>query len=285
MTPVKNAANVLGVYADNLDKLTYPRENLSLGILESDSNDGSWSTIESLRPRWEARCRRVVTVKRDYGFHMPPNVPRWQPAFQLARRNVLARSRNQLLFRALADEDWVLWLDVDVIQYPADLISRLLDVGRDIVHPHCVKRPGGETFDLNAWSLQGSGTKIMSDFRGAPGPVRLDAVGGTVLLVRADLHRDGLVFPPFRYGVQSAISARSIRSGVPARLKLKGSASWRRTWATSAGACPAWRSFTLRNEYRSAAACQVNSTLTARSAPVPIGWRSLLPNKAAIVPQ
>ncbi len=203
LTPVKNAANVLSLYADNLDKLTYPRENLSLGILESDSNDGSWNTIESLRPRWEARCRRVVTVKRDYGFHMPPDVPRWQPAFQLARRNVLARSRNQLLFRALADEDWVLWLDVDVVSYPSDLIERLLDVGLDIVHPHCVKRPGGETFDLNAWSLQGSGTKIMSDFRGAPGPVRLDAVGGTVLLVRADLHRDGLIFPPFPYGVQN----------------------------------------------------------------------------------
>ena len=30
--------------------------------------------------------------------------------------------------------------------------------------------------------------------------VELDAVGGTVLLVRADLHRDGLVFPPVPYG-------------------------------------------------------------------------------------
>ena len=27
----------------------------------------------------------------------------------------------------------------------------------------------------------------------------LDSVGGTMLLVRADLHRDGLLFPPFPY--------------------------------------------------------------------------------------
>ena len=40
----------------------------------------------------------------------------------------------------------------------------------------------------------------MSDLRGADGPVRLDSVGGTVLFLRADLHRDGLVFPPFPYG-------------------------------------------------------------------------------------
>lgn len=30
--------------------------------------------------------------------------------------------------------------------------------------------------------------------------VRLDAVGGTVLLIRADCHRNGLIFPPFPYG-------------------------------------------------------------------------------------
>jgi peptide chain release factor subunit 1 len=43
----------------------------------------------------------------------------------------------------------------------------------------------------------------MQDLRGADGPVRLDAVGGTVLLVKADLHREGLIFPPFPYGVES----------------------------------------------------------------------------------
>ena len=34
--------------------------------------------------------------------------------------------------------------------------------------------------------------------------MRLDAVGGTMLLVRADLHRDGLVFPSYLYGVESS---------------------------------------------------------------------------------
>jgi hypothetical protein len=46
--------------------------------------------------------------------------------------------RNHLLSRALADEDWVLWLDVDVIDYPADIIERPLATGKDIVHPHCI---------------------------------------------------------------------------------------------------------------------------------------------------
>ena len=40
----------------------------------------------------------------------------------------------------------------------------------------------------------------MDDLRGGPDLVRLDTVGGTVLLVRADVHRDGLIFPCFPYG-------------------------------------------------------------------------------------
>jgi hypothetical protein len=42
----------------------------------------------------------------------------------------------------------------------------------------------------------------MDDMRGS-GRVRLDSVGGTMLLVRAERHRDGLVFPPFFYGERS----------------------------------------------------------------------------------
>ncbi len=201
LTPVKDGARFLDNYVGNLERLAYPREKLSLGILEGDSRDASWSLIRELRSRLERRCRSVTILKRDYGFHMPPDTPRWAAAYQPARRNVLARSRNQLLFRTLDEEDWVLWLDVDVVKYPFDLIELLLGAKLDIVHPHCVKEPGGETFDLNAWSDRGA--KTMAHFRGAARPVRLDAVGGTVLLVRADLHRDGLIFPPFPYGVQS----------------------------------------------------------------------------------
>jgi hypothetical protein len=114
---------------------------------------------------------------------------------------VIAKSRNHLLARALTDERWVLWIDVDVVEYPPDVLERLLATRRDIVHPHCVKAFGGPTFDLNAW--RDHGRLHMQDLRGGEELVRLDAVGGTMLLVRADLHRDGLIFPPFPYGARS----------------------------------------------------------------------------------
>jgi peptide chain release factor subunit 1 len=201
LTPLKNAAGHLDRYAELIEALTWPRQRLALGLLESDSTDGTFEKAMALRPRLERAASRVEIATHDFGLNLPAGVPRWAPAYQLARRAVLARSRNQLLFRALRDEEWVLWIDVDVIDYPPDIIERLLSFKRDILHPHCIKGYGGPTFDLNAWVDRGA--KTMNELRGAAAPVRLDSVGGTMLLVRADLHRDGLIFPAFRYGLAS----------------------------------------------------------------------------------
>ncbi len=199
LTPVKDAEPHLATYIAGFERLTYPRQSLSLGILESDSADGTFDLLGRLRERLEPRFSRVSFWKRDFGFRMPAGVSRWAPAYQLQRRAVLARSRNHLLMRALENESWVLWLDVDVIDYPPDLIETLLAEERDILHPNCVRQYGGRSFDLNAW--RDKGRLHLSDLRGSDGPARLDSVGGTVLLVRADLHRDGLIFPPFPYGL------------------------------------------------------------------------------------
>jgi len=39
--------------------------------------------------------------------------------------------------------------------------------------------------------------RYLNDLKGEADLVRLDGVGGCVLLVAAELHRSGLVFPPF----------------------------------------------------------------------------------------
>src|SRR5207237_5940372 len=119
------------------------------------------------------------------------------PESHLGRRAVRASSRNHLLFHALDDEDWVLWLDVDLIEYPPDLVERLLAAGKDVVQPHCVLDHGGPTFDCNGW--RDRGRLHLDDLRDEGALVALDAVGATALLVRGDLHRDGLIFPAFSY--------------------------------------------------------------------------------------
>jgi hypothetical protein len=198
LTPVKDAAGSLDRYCGLLDRLTYPRLRLSVGLLESDSRDSTWEALNARLPRLREGRRRAEIWKRDFGFHLPPGFHRWELCLQIPRRVVLAKSRNHLLFRALDDEEWVLWIDVDLEDYPPDILERLLAARRDIVHPHCVRANGGPTFDHNAW--RDGGRLHMQDLKGEGELVRLDAVGGTMLLVRADLHRDGLVFPAFPYG-------------------------------------------------------------------------------------
>lgn len=215
LTPVKDGAPFVRSYVEGLQRLSYPRERISVALLESDSDDGTFhllaEALEALRPAFA----RVELLKRDYRLRLPGN--RAGAEKQLRRRSVLARSRNYLLSRALESEDWVLWLDFDVIEYPADVIQALLASGKEIVAPHCVLAPGGRTFDLNTFVQdecpdeykdegdepifqppKGLGRRYLDSMRDLD-LVEVDAVGGTMLLVKADLHREGLVFPAAPY--------------------------------------------------------------------------------------
>ncbi|ALG75603.1 hypothetical protein VY88_28910 [Azospirillum thiophilum] len=216
LTPVKDAVAHLPRYLELLGRLDHDPSRLSLGFLEGDSRDGTHDWLAGWLPELRQRYRRVTLLRHDHGFR--PDGPRWAPAIQRRRREVLARVRNRLLSGALGDEDWVLWLDADLVDYPRDLLARLLAAGRDIVVSHCVL-PDGRTFDLNSFRLdgpvareedprhlvdgifqppRGAGRRYLDDFPGEEA-VPLHGVGGTALLVRADLHREGLCFPPYSH--------------------------------------------------------------------------------------
>ena len=197
---MKQSAAQLDRYFANLEGLDQDPATISLGFLVSDSTDGTLEALRARLPKLQERYRRVTIIERNFEFAIPEGQRRWSPAIQAPRRIILARSRNHLLFGALADEDWVLWIDADVSAYPANVVTTMLATGKSIVHPNCVVAPGGISFDGNAWRNEGA--LKMDSMRGR-GLVRLDSVGGTMLLVRADIHRDGLVFPTYPYGTRS----------------------------------------------------------------------------------
>ncbi|WP_029008558.1 glycosyltransferase [Azospirillum halopraeferens] len=216
LTPVRNARRHLPAYLAMLERLDHPPDRLSLAFLEGGSDDGSHAFLAAELPRLRRRFRRVELLQHDPGVTLPG--PRWAPEIQRPRRAAIARARNRLLQAALRDETWVLWIDADVIDAPPDTLRRLLATGGDVVVPHCVRAPGGPTFDLNTFRIvdaaveadpahvvdglvqppRGAGRRYLDSFRGR-GMVPVDGVGGTMLLVRADRHRDGLVFPPAPY--------------------------------------------------------------------------------------
>ncbi len=217
LTPMRDVAAHLPRYFELLARLRYPAEALSLGILEGDSTDGTAEQLTAHLQNAASRFNRVHWFQRHWQWL--PQGPRWLPELQPARRAMLARCRNELLQQTLKDEEWVLWIDADLLDYPEDVLSRLLASGKDIVAPHCVLEPGGRTFDMNSFRFrdpklkdsvedmrdevyvppEGGARAYLAEYRGTP-LLELDGVGGTMLLVRADLHRQGLVFPvaPYR---------------------------------------------------------------------------------------
>ncbi len=216
LTPMKNCKTYVATYFQLLDGLDYPASLLNLAFLEGDSTDGTFEEVTRLLPAHRARFNRVFAGQNNENFHFTH--PRWANDIQNERRSVIARARNQLMMQAVRDEDWVLWLDADLVDYPADLLKAMLGVRKPIVVPHCVL-PDGRTFDLNTFRFdpdrlaaenseylidgyyrppKGAGRRYLDSFIKEP-LARLDSVGGTGLLVQADLHRNGLNFPPENY--------------------------------------------------------------------------------------
>lgn len=154
---------------------------------------------------------------------------------QKVRRAAMSKARNSLLFTTLGPTtSWVLWLDSDIVETPPTLIQDLAKHDKAIIVPNCFQRfyDSGKgkmdvrPYDFNSWvdspTAQEIGNKMgkdevllegypeMATYRtllaymanadgDASDEVELDGVGGTALLVKADVHRDGAMFPPFSF--------------------------------------------------------------------------------------
>ncbi len=221
LVPLRDAAEHIGPFLDNLMSQDYPCERLKLVFCEGDSADGSWEKLQAAVEPLKGRFRDIVLLQKHLGTPLARD-RRHQAKLQRIRRGGLAKVRNHLIAQGLdASDDWALWVDIDVWYYPHDIVETLIGTGRRIVVPNCVIHPNGGSFDMNSFvslpvyrdyryyrdTRDGlhqpppywHGRRHLSDVRHLE-RIDLDAVGGTMLLVDASLHRGGLVFPekPYR---------------------------------------------------------------------------------------
>lgn len=166
LTPLKNAEAYLPRYFEMVDRLQYPHHLISLGFLVSDTTD---RTVQLLQDRAGELLNRdppddssnnntqyhsVSIFEKDFNFELPEN-RRHDFEMQPLRRSLMARARNYLLSAALKDEHaWVLWLDVDVIDYPASILTDLQSCDVDVVVPNCLRQTNENEsmgYDKNNW--------------------------------------------------------------------------------------------------------------------------------------
>lgn len=154
---------------------------------------------------------------------------------QKVRRSSMAQARNSLLSTTLAyDINWVLWLDADIVETEPTLLQDLIAIDKPVLAANCFQRFFAEDrgkmsmrpYDFNNWAESQEGLRIastlgedeiivegyteMATYRPLMGHfyvprgdkdtyVELDGVGGTCLLVDANVHRDGANFPIFPF--------------------------------------------------------------------------------------
>jgi mannan polymerase complexes MNN9 subunit len=232
-------------YWDNLVKLDYPRELISLGFILPKTKEGNAATAalqEAVTMTQSGpiddRFASVTILRQDFD---PPIISqdekeRHKMENQKARRESMSRARNSLLFTTLGPAtSWVLWLDADVVESPTTLIQDLASHDKPVIVPNCYQRYYNEEkkamdvrpYDYNSWRDSETALNLakslgpddillegyaemptyralmayMTDEYGADPDrvVPLDGVGGTALMVKAEVHRDGAMFPAFPF--------------------------------------------------------------------------------------
>ncbi|KAG2196212.1 hypothetical protein INT46_001709 [Mucor plumbeus] len=232
LTPLKNAAKYLPRYFELIDNMKYPKHLINIAFLVSDTTDDTVDILRSTANRFLNRYKNsydsITIYEKDFKFELPED-KRHDFELQPLRRSYMARSRNYLLTAALRqDHAWVLWLDVDVIDYPDSIIEDLQSVDVDVVVPNCLRETDDNSFwgyDKNNWQeteqsraiqeqldpeyvlLEGyfeflTGRYLMVDMPthgNKLDKVPLDGVGATFTLVKANVHREGANFPAYAY--------------------------------------------------------------------------------------
>lgn len=232
-------------YWDNLMKLNYPHELITLGFILPKDREGNEATaalqkqIQKTQKRGpeKDRFKSIIILRQDFDpiLASQDESERHKMSNQKARREVMSKARNSLLFTTLGPKtSWVLWLDADIVESPPSLIQDLAAFDKDLITANCwqkyydedLKKMSERPYDYNNWQdsenaqelakKMGSDDILLEGYAEMPtyrtlmakmydptGDINqampLDGVGGTALLVKAEVHRDGAMFPPFSF--------------------------------------------------------------------------------------
>ncbi|WP_432471599.1 glycosyltransferase [Amphritea sp. HPY] len=218
--PVKDGAEFITKNFALIQGLNYPKNRLRVIFGEGHSVDESSQIIENICRKYGSDFKQVVQLKITSGHNISRN-KRWKPSVQRQRRGAIAQVRNEMLNRALqAEDDFVLWLDVDINHFSSEILNRLLSENEKVVVPNCVLDKGQASFDQNCFLEIGTPSRAeyykhcqyglfqppanywfrrhLHELRYLD-RVPLHGVGGCILLVHADIHRAGITFPELPY--------------------------------------------------------------------------------------
>ena len=224
LSPFQEFPGYFSRFLGNVMSLTYPHCLLRIVIGIDQSLDGSAPVfqqhVKKLPHKFHSLEVHPLLVSDADADKIPRFANRHRKDIQFIRRRKLAKIRNALLFSALQDEKYVFWLDSDVRKIPPDILQTLISAQVPVVVPSCLYRKSLSEFDVydrNSWReteasrkflkskdsnylmLEGYGNntlrRYLPDLASEGSLVRLDGVGACCLLVEANVHKQGAIFP------------------------------------------------------------------------------------------
>ncbi|CCE65492.1 hypothetical protein TPHA_0L01370 [Tetrapisispora phaffii CBS 4417] len=184
----------------------------------------------------EDRFAKITILRQDsQSFDKLGEKERHSLAVQKERRSAMALARNELLFSSIGPStSWVLWLDADIVETPATVIQDMTNHNKPVLAANVYQRffdkekneNSIRPYDFNNWAESEKGLEIaknmnedeiivegyaeiatyrplMAHFYDKAGKIdalmALDGVGGGCTLVKAEVHRDGAMFPNFPF--------------------------------------------------------------------------------------
>jgi glycosyltransferase involved in cell wall biosynthesis len=176
---VRDGEKWLKRFFDCLDRLDYAREDLKFVILEGNSTDNSW----------------IMVVYYTY-THSGVLLTKLDIDDSIGRFRRLAMLKNRVIDLAFKDEDYVLWFDSDLVDFPASLLKDLMKADADIVAPYVLIEGTDRFYDHLAFRKDGIKFMFPEGIPTVPLPsdrFEVDAVG-TCMLVKGDVYRKGIRF-------------------------------------------------------------------------------------------
>lgn len=176
-TPIENRETVLILtplarfyegYWENLCKLSYPHDLISLGFIIPKGREGNLATqqlqdriAKTQHPSNRERFASITILRQDTEpITAQGEADRHALTVQKERRAAMSRARNSLLFTTLGPTtSWVLWLDSDIIETPPSLIQDLASHNKPIIVPNCYQKYWNQEqdgwserpYDFNSW--------------------------------------------------------------------------------------------------------------------------------------
>ncbi|CAR23544.1 Mannan polymerase complexes subunit MNN9 [Lachancea thermotolerans] len=184
----------------------------------------------------DQRFSKITILRQDsQSFDSLQEKERHALKVQKERRAAMALARNELLFSTIGPHtSWILWLDADIIETPPSLIQDMTAHNKPVLAANVyqkymneeTKKIAERPYDFNNWADSEKALQMaagmaddevlfegyaelptyrtlmahMYDASGSQAAeMSLDGVGGGCTLVKAEVHRDGAMFPSFPF--------------------------------------------------------------------------------------